>query len=138
MKKTKRPHLAVRAVIANEEGKVLILKRAKTEYGEGRWCLPGGNVEYGESADESMAKEIRQETSLITNEIKYLFYTENLPSDESDLHYVNLVFHCITGGNLRLNYESSEYAWIDLDDIHNYIMAFKNDLILKRYRNLTM
>jgi 8-oxo-dGTP diphosphatase len=133
MKKSNRPFLAVRAIITNTDEKVLILKRSNTIQGNGKWCLPGGNVEYGQTAVEAMANEIKQETSLISKDIKFLFYLENLPSEESELHYINLVFVCSTEGNLKLNYESSDYAWIDPGEIHDYNIAFKNDVILEKY-----
>ena len=134
--KSSRPYLAVRAIITNDYRKVLILKRSNTIQGDGKWCLPGGNIEYGQTAIEAMAKEILQETSLRTKDIKFLFYLENLPSEESELHYVNLAFLCTAEGNLQLNYESSEYAWVDSADIHNYTLAFKNDEILKKFWHL--
>jgi mutator protein MutT len=133
MMKSYRPFLAVRAIITDKDGKVLILKRANTIQGDGKWCLPGGNIEYGQTAAEAMANEIKQETSLISNDIKFLFYLENLPSDASELHYISLVFICSTEGNLQLNYESSESAWIEPGEIQNYNFAFKNNVILKKY-----
>lgn len=134
--KSNRPYLAVRAIIINESGKVLILKRANTIQGNGNWCLPGGNVEYGQTAAEAMENEIKQETSLFSNDIVFLFYLENLPSDASELHYINLVFICRTEGDLHLNYESSDNAWIGPGEINNYDFAFKNDVILKKYWNI--
>ncbi len=131
--KSNRPYLAVRAVITNENGKVLILKRANTIQGDGKWCLPGGNIEYGQTAKEAMEREIRQETSLICKKIEFLFFLESLPSEESELHYVNFVYRCNVEGNVKLNYESSDYAWIYPDAVPNYNIAFKNDEILKRF-----
>ena len=132
--KSSRPYLAVRAIITNESGKVLILKRANTAEGDGKWCLPGGNIEYGETADEAMVREIKQETSLNCTDTKFLFFLESLPSEESELHYVNFVYHCTAEGKVKLNYESSDYAWIDHGmTCTNYKIAFKNDEILRRF-----
>jgi 8-oxo-dGTP diphosphatase len=136
LKKSSRPYLAVRAIITNESGRVLILKRANTAEGDGKWCLPGGNIEYGETIEETVAREIMQETSLNCTDIRFLFYIENPPSEESELHYINLVFVCGGDGKVKLNCESSEYAWIGYDDIHNYKIAFKNDEILLGFWNL--
>ncbi|MBG0860293.1 MAG: NUDIX domain-containing protein [Bacteroidales bacterium] len=133
MQKEKRPFLAVRAIITNEEGNVLILKRANTIQSEGKWCLPGGNIEYGQTAEEAIKKEVKQETSFSCTEIRFLSYLENPPSEESDLHYVNLIFECRTKGRLKLNYESSDYAWIGPDDLQNYKFAFRNEVIIERY-----
>ena len=131
--KSNRPYLAVRAIITDESGRVLILKRTKTKYGNGEWCLPGGNIEYGQTAGEAMLREIKQETSLNCTDVLFLFYLENLPSEESDLHYVNLVFKCSAQGEVQLNPESSDYAWIDSRDLHNFEIAFRNVVILGRY-----
>jgi len=131
--KTKRPFLAVRAIIANNDGKVLIIKRTNTLHGDGKWCLPGGNVEYGQRVREAVKKEIKQEISLTCTDFFFLFFEENLPSEESDLHYVNLIYECFTEGTLQLNYESSEYAWIGPEDLQNYNLAFRNDVVLKMY-----
>jgi 8-oxo-dGTP diphosphatase len=134
--KSNRPHIAVRAIITNSEGKVLILKRAGTRHGNGKWCLPGGNVEYGQTINEAVVREIDQETSLTCKEFDFLFYLENLPSEESELHYINLAFKCNVEGSVKLNHESSDYAWIDSSDINNYLIAFRNDEILRRYWSL--
>ena len=131
--KTKRPFLAVRAIIANDDGKVLILKRANTLHGDGKWCLPGGNVEYGQSVQEAVKKEIKQEIFITCTDFFFLFIVENLPSEESDLHYVNLIYKCVSEGILHLNYESSDYAWIGPEDLKDFKFAFRNDIALGMY-----
>jgi len=133
MTKNKRPFLAVRAIITDEDGRVLILKRANTVQGNGKWCLPGGNIEYAQQVNDAVTKEIEEETSLICEDVKFLFYLENLPSEESELHYVNLVFLCSAEGTIELNSESSDYAWIGSDEINEYNMAFKNERALKQF-----
>jgi 8-oxo-dGTP diphosphatase len=135
-KKSNRPYLAVRAIITDGSGRVLILKRANTSQGDGKWCLPGGNIEYGQTTGEAMAREINQETSLNCTDYKFLFYLENLPSEESELHYINLVYLCSTKGKVQLNNESSDFAWIDSVGMKNYKIAFRNDEILLRYWHL--
>ena len=131
--KSNRPYLAVRAIITDESGKVLILKRSNTIQEDGKWCLPGGNIEYGETADEAVVREIKQETSLNCTDTNFLFFLESLPSEESELHYVNFVYQCSAEGKVKLNYESSDYAWINLAGLPDYNIAFKNDEILSRY-----
>ena len=135
--KSKRPFLAVRAIITGRDGKVLILRRTDTTLGGGKWCLPGGNIEYGQTAAESVALEVLEETSLTAKDIKFLFYFENLPSLESELHYINFVFECRAEGNIQLNRESSDHAWTDHNEMHNYEFAFRNDLALEQYWHLS-
>lgn len=46
------PVISVRAFITNQEGKILVLKRSRSNYGSGSWCLPGGKVDYGDSPEQ--------------------------------------------------------------------------------------
>lgn len=53
--KTKlRPVPVVRLIVPNAEGRVLVLKRCNTGYGGGRWCLPGGKIDYGQTVEETI------------------------------------------------------------------------------------
>ena len=133
MTRSNRPYLAVRAIIPDSCGKVLILKRDHSVYGNEEWCLPGGNIEYGETAIQAVAMEVEEETSLICKQIKFLFYMDNLPGQGLDLHYVTLYFLCTAEGALQLNNESSEYAWIGPGETGKYKIAFGNEKALKRY-----
>jgi 8-oxo-dGTP diphosphatase len=131
--KSNRPYLAVRAIITDESGNVLILKRAGNSCKSGEWCLPGGCIDYGQTAVEALAREIKEETSLTCHEVKFLFYLDNLPQQNLTSHFVTLFFLCDARGTLKLNYESSEYAWIGLGDIEKYKIAFGNNKALKNY-----
>jgi len=59
--------IAMKAVIVNKNGEILILREAAT-YGEGtqrgRYHMPGGRVNVGESFEESLTREVREETNL--------------------------------------------------------------------------
>ena len=51
------------AVLAEKEGKVLLVKRSM-EPARGSWCLPGGFIEMGETPQEAAARECKEETGL--------------------------------------------------------------------------
>jgi 8-oxo-dGTP diphosphatase len=125
--------VAVRAIICDEDNRVLIIKRGNTSYGYDKWCLPGGKVDFGVSVLENLAKEIDEETSLQCLESEFLFYLDTLPSPETDLHYVSLVFYCKVSGEVKLNDESLDHTWISKDELDNYEFVFDNDEALRRY-----
>lgn len=131
--KERRPFLAVRAIITDESGNVLLLKRANDSCGSGEWCLPGGNIDYGQTAVDALIREIEEETSLMCSEVKFLFYLDSLPDGNLIHHYINLFFLCSTSGQVRLNNESSDYAWIGRGDLNKYQIAFRNDKALEKF-----
>lgn len=128
-----RPVPVVRLIIPNHEGKVLILRRAHTAYGEGAWCLPGGKVDYGETVMQAVAKELHEEASLESQSSRFLFYQDSLPPEPGSMHCINLYFECEVSSDIQLNEESSQYAWIAPSDMKDYEIAFRNDLGLMNY-----
>jgi 8-oxo-dGTP diphosphatase len=127
------PVPVVRLVIPDVEGRVLALRRQNCDYGEGLWCLPGGKVDYGDTVEETVAKELMEETSLECTESRFLFYQDSPPEAPGLMHCINLYFECRVSGDITLNEESSEYAWIARDNLDSYEMIFLNDEALRRY-----
>lgn len=135
----KKVHLAVRAIISDSNGKVLILKRANTSYCNGCWNLPGGKVEFCETAVQALAKEILEETNLVVENSVFLFYKDNLPNENTDLHFVTLFFQCKCSEDIKVNDESSEYKWIGGEKMKLLDFAFDHDkAILNYYNNLLL
>jgi 8-oxo-dGTP diphosphatase len=64
--------LVVRAVITQDRS-VLLLRRAADDFMGGNWELPGGKVDPGETLDQALVREAREETGLdITAVTEYL------------------------------------------------------------------
>ena len=129
------PVATVRLIIPNADGKVLLLRRAQTAYGDKQWCLPGGKVDYGETVEHAAAKELREETSLICSKMRFLFYQDSPASQTGGMHCINFYFECAIDGELALNPESSEHAWVGPADLVRYDIVFRNDMGLWRYWN---
>ena len=130
------PIVAVRLIIPDAEGRVLIVQREQRSTRGGSWCLPGGKVDYGVPVETTVAKELEEETSLACTALEFLFYQDSLPQTPEELHCVNLYFECRAEGEIRLNEESEQFAWIGPDDLSRYQIVFRNDLALKRYWGL--
>jgi ADP-ribose pyrophosphatase YjhB (NUDIX family) len=132
-KRISSPVPVVRLVIPNEAGKVLLLCRHNSAYSEGQWNLPGGKVDYGKIVEDEVRKELMEETSLECTSMRFLFYQDSLPLKPGGMHCINLYFECSVKGSLRLNEESSKFAWISPEDLKNYQLTFRNDEGLLRY-----
>jgi 8-oxo-dGTP diphosphatase len=57
------PIPCVGAVLADDEGRLLLIRRAN-EPGRGLWSLPGGRVEPGETDEQAVVREVAEETGL--------------------------------------------------------------------------
>lgn len=128
-----RPVASVRLIIKNTDGKVLILQRPENSHGEGGWCLPGGKVDFGDTVEATVVKELREETTLECTNARFLFYQDSLPSEESEMHIINLYFECEAKGNVHLNEESSASSWIDASEFIEHRFVFRNGEGLERY-----
>jgi len=129
----KYPIPVVRLIIPNTEGKVLILKRHNSEYAAGQWCLPGGKVDYGNTVEETVVKELFEETALTCTSMKFQFYQDSLTLAEGKMHCINLYFECVVKSDICLNEESTEYTWIEPWELTKFGIAFRHDLGLILY-----
>lgn len=88
------PSTATAALIENERGELLVVRRAK-EPARGTLDLPGGFCDCGETAEEGVVREIREETGLQARVERYLFSVPNVYRYEGfDVHTTDLFFLC--------------------------------------------
>ena len=127
------PIPAVRLIVPNDSGKVLVVRRARGTHASGDWCLPGGMIDYGETVKNACMRELREETGLECIHLEFLFYQDSPPYENGGMHCINLYFHCRVNGEVKLNRESSEFAWVGLQDMDNYEIVFRNDEALHRF-----
>jgi 8-oxo-dGTP diphosphatase len=127
-----QPALAVRVVIENSEGAVLALRRGDGNFA-GFWNLPGGKVEFGQSLEAALRREVAEETGLAVGEPAFLFFLETLPTPSLPTHYLTFYFHCRADAEPVLNDESSAWRWIRPPLPPELTFAFDNDAALRRF-----
>ena len=110
-----RPYLAVSAAIFRD-GKVLIVRRARAP-ANGLYTLPGGGVELGETLEEAVVREVREETSLDIEPVALAGYRQAIARDADGLierHFVILPFAARwIAGEILLNEELAEAHWLE-------------------------
>ncbi len=114
-----RPYLAVSAAIFRD-GRVLIVRRARPP-AHGLYTLPGGGVELGETLQEAIVREVREETGLAIAPLGLVGFREAIARDAAgriERHFVILPFAARwVGGEIALNEELAEADWRKPDQL---------------------
>ncbi len=103
------PRVGIGAVIFDESGKLLLLKRPESSY----WALPVGFSEVGETPAQGIAREVREETGLVIHANRILGVYDCRGS--ALLHQLyNIVFWCaVDGGELTKTAEAPDHGYFD-------------------------
>ena len=124
-----RIRLGCSAVIFDEaREKVLLTKRADN----GLWCLPGGGMDPGESVEETIIREVQEETGLIVRVLRLIgVYSDPnwlVVYNESDsVQIVALNFEVeITAGEPGLSNETSDWDYYSLEEIDKLDMLLNH------------
>lgn len=114
-----RPYLAVSAAIFRD-GRVLIVRRARPP-AHGLYTLPGGGVELGETLEQAVVRETREETALSIEPVELVGFRQAIVRDADgrvERHFVILPFAArFVGGEIALNEELAEAQWLMPSDI---------------------
>lgn len=109
-----RPYLAVSAAIFRDS-RVLIVRRARAP-AHGLYTLPGGGVELGETLEEAVVREVREETALNVTPVALAGYRQAIAHDAKgsvERHFVILPFAARwLSGEVSLNEELAEAHWL--------------------------
>jgi len=109
-----RPILGVGALIFDGEN-ILLVERGREPL-KGYWSLPGGVLETGETLEQGVIREIREETGLEVKPLKVIEIFERIIRDAQgapEYHYVVIDYICrVTGGSLRAADDASLAAWV--------------------------
>jgi 8-oxo-dGTP diphosphatase len=120
-KKNKLHIIASCALIRNEEGKYLVVKRSKNEsVGPGLYTIPGGKTEGNDTVEETLKKEVLEETGLVLMPGKILLVDKSFVRPDGQTAKV-LSFLCQAKNteNVKLSEDFTEYKWITFEELRN-------------------
>lgn len=120
-----RPIVAVGAVILDGD-RVLLVQRGQEPL-KGEWSLPGGAVELGETLEEALVREVREETSLDVAVGPMVEVFDSIRRDaggRAEYHYIIIDYACrVRGGTPTAAVRGSDAAdvrWVPLAEIERY------------------
>ena len=122
------PVPTVDVIIESPEG-ILLIKRKNSPFG---WALPGGFVDYGETVENAIIREAREETGLNIRNVRQ-FHSYSAPDRDPRQHTISIVFTAEALGEPHASDDALEVRFFSYDNLPDDI-AFDHRQILDDYR----
>jgi len=106
----------VRGFVLNDSDEILMAKESV----DGRWTIPGGWADIGDSPSEAVRKEIKEETGLDAEVVRLLaIYDKRLhPHPPEPFYIYKIMFFCkIIGGELKAGFDMQGADFFPLDSL---------------------
>ena len=102
--------VGVKAVITDDQGRVLLLKRSKPFHGEDvlKWDIAGGRIDTGEELLDALKREVWEETGLSVTSVDGIFHVQDILFNPK-LHVVRITYVVRAEGEVRISDEHVEY-----------------------------
>ena len=111
------PSVKVTAAVIERGGKVLIARRKKGDRFEGLWEFPGGKIEAGESPEECLRRELREELGIEVEAGEFLC---SVLFETSGLSIELMAFRTsLLAGEVR-SHDHDEVRWVEPDDLGDF------------------
>lgn len=133
--------IAAKALVINSEGKVLLLRKSNDDIrhsgNSGKYDLPGGKIDAGETIAEALAREVKEETSLKidTTNLQPFYAGDWRPIVHGkQLQIIGMFFVCRSWkGKITLNDEHDTLVWVDAKTFHGYDILPPEDKAIATY-----
>jgi 8-oxo-dGTP diphosphatase len=122
--------IEVVAAIIKNNNKIFTTRRSYGEF-QNMWEFPGGKMEIGETQEEALAREIKEELELDID------ISNSLTTVDYDYPNFHLIMHCfictICGGKLHLN-AHNDAKWTTLDELDNLNWVPADILVIEKLK----
>jgi 8-oxo-dGTP diphosphatase len=110
--------VAVGAIIEDKKGRILLVKHVPGRGGfwQGKWICPGGKLQEGETIEEGIKREVREETSLDIELTRPLVPFDRVVKEDNKvmLHVIYIDYMAkLVAGELRPGSDVGEGLWVE-------------------------
>lgn len=115
------PVVGVGAVVVHD-GRALLVRRGKEPL-RGRWVIPGGAVELGETLEEAVVREVREETGVTVRPERVMLVFDRIQREAAGIafHYVIVDYLCaFVAGEPRAGSDAEDVALVGEADLPSY------------------
>lgn len=120
-KNIKEVALIVEAIIKNEKGKILLLKRSNSnKFFREKWQLPGGKVDFGENVRDAIVREIKEETNCDSKKIdikKVFSFNEKFNGFSGTAFLMVFDADICEENNIVLSEDHTEFRFFNIQEI---------------------
>ena len=127
------PEPTVGALIFDPAGRLFLMQSHK--WG-GRYVVPGGHVELGETLEAALRREVAEETGLSIRDIRFVCTQEFIydPAFWQPRHFIFFDFTCRTDQTeVQLNDEAEAYVWAPVDEALRLPMDAYTERAIRTY-----
>ncbi len=130
MSELRAPKIAVDAIIESK-GRILLIQRKNPPF-KGRFALPGGFVEYNESLESAVHREVFEETGLRLEKVKlHNVYSE--PGRDPRGHVISACYIASSSGTPKAGSDAEEARFFPAEKLGGVDLAFDHKKMIKDY-----
>jgi len=112
--------IKVTAAILEKDGRIIIAQRKSSDHLSGKWELPGGKIEPGETPEECLARELKEEFDID------VIIGEFLGSNVHHYDHISIELMAYraswVGGTISMN-DHKAYRWVTVDQLSDFEFA---------------
>lgn len=120
--------ISVKAIVRNDNGEVLLLKRAHDDvHRPGEWEIPGGRLENGESEHEGLLRQVHEETDLHITVGKRLLERSYQRDDGQSVQMITFACRLVGPANVTLTPEHCGHQWATVGEARRITQSFDKE-----------